>query len=446
MSTEALTKTISFNYTPRPIQAFLHMTKRQRLIRFMVAVCHRRFGKTKWALGEISTSGFECQEHNPQYAYIAPTYGQAERIAWTYLKEMFAEYPGMTKNEQKLKIMIPRHDKGDFITIYLLGAENPDAIRGIYLDGCIMDEYAQMNPTIWGEVVRPALSDRKGWAIFIGTPKGTNNFYKMYQTAQLNMAKHPELKWYAFNAPASKTKIIDEDELKALRLEMSEEEYEQEMECSFQAALVGSYYGKYIKDIERLGQIGDFPYDPNFPVFTFWDIGVSDSTAIWFIQRRGEFYHVVDYYEMSGMGLEHYYEICRSKGYTYADHYLPHDINVQEFAGGTTRYKTFKNLFGRFPKVMKKTKVEDGINASRIILRKCKFNKINCMRGLDALINYERKWDVKNNIWQDKPLHNWTSHGADAFRGFAMSEKMIHNELGTRKLPRQADTEYDHWR
>lgn len=443
--TEQTVQNISLGYEPRPIQAFLHQTKRQRQIRFMVAVCHRRFGKTRFALGEIGTDGFQCKHHNPQYAYIAPTYGQAERVAWTYLKEMFKEYPGIEKNEQKLRLTIPRHDKGDKITIWLLGAENPDSIRGIYLDGVVLDEYAQCDPTIWGQVVRPALSDRKGWAIFIGTPKGTNGFYQMYQTAILNMHKNPELKWYAFSAPADKTGIIDPDELKAAKAEMSEEEYDQEFNCSFQAALVGSYYGKYIDEIERKGQIGDVPYDPNYPVYTYWDIGVSDSTAIWFVQRKGEMFHVIDYYEMSGMGLEHYYDVLKVRGYTYAEHWLPHDINVQEFAGGNTRANTFKKLFGRMPRVMKKTKIEDGINAVRMILRACKFDRIKCLRGIDALKNYERKWDAKNGIFQEKPLHNWSSHGSDAFRGFAMSSRIGDNTVD-RKLQREADTEYNHWR
>ena len=410
----------------------------------MVAVCHRRFGKTRFALGEISAAGFECPHHNPQYAYIAPTYGQAERVAWTYLKEMFKDYPGIEKNEQKLRLTIPRHDRGDKITIWLLGAENPDSIRGIYLDGVVLDEYAQCDPTIWGQVVRPALSDRKGWAIFIGTPKGTNNFYTMYQTAMLNMHKSPELKWYAFSAPADKTNIIDPEELKAAKAEMIEEEYAQEFMCSFQAALVGAYYGKYIDEIERKGHITEVAYDPNYPVHTFWDIGVSDSTAIWFGQKKGEFWHFIDYYEMSGMGLEHYYDVCKKKGYTYADHWLPHDISVQEFAGGETRVQSFKKLFGRMPRVMKKTKIEDGINAVRMVFRKCKFDKINTQRGMDALKNYERKWDAKNNIFQEKPLHNWTSHGSDAFRGFAMTHKIIDNG-GDRVLPRDADNKYNHW-
>ena len=285
-------KVVSLRYTPRPIQAFLHQTLRQRRIRFFVAVCHRRFGKTRFALAELATAGFECDKHNPQYAYVAPTYGQAERIAWSYLKEMFSEYPGIEKNEAKLRIRIPRHDKGDHITIYLLGAENPDTIRGMYLDGCIMDEYAQMNPAIWGEVVRPALSDRQGWAIFIGTPKGMNQFYNMYQTARRNMVEHPDLRWYVFSAPASKTGVIPLDELRALKAEMSEEEYEQEMECSFQAALIGAYYGKLITQADTDGRICDLAHDPTRPVSTYWDIGVDDSTAIWFVQKVGDYYHV----------------------------------------------------------------------------------------------------------------------------------------------------------
>jgi hypothetical protein len=412
----------------------------------MVAVCHRRFGKTRFALGEISSSGFECEHHNPQYAYIAPTYGQAERVAWAYLKEMFKDYPGVEKNEQKLRLRIPRHDRGDYITIWLLGSENPDSIRGIYLDGVILDEYAQCDPTIWGEVIRPALSDRLGWAIFIGTPKGTNNFYKIYQTALVNMVQSPELKWYAFLAPASKTKIIADEELKAARAEMSEEEYDQEFECSFQAALVGSYYGKYLEEIDRLGYIGDVEYDPGYPVQTYWDLGISDSTAIWFVQRIGEVYRVIDYYEMSGMGLEHYYDILMKKGYTYGEYWLPHDIANRELTSGETRYKTFKKLFGKYPRIMKKVnKIEDRINATRMIFKKCRMNKIKCARGIDALRNYERKFDAKNNIWQDRPLHNWASHGSDAFGGFALSAKLGDNER-TVSLQRDAETSYDHFR
>lgn len=442
---EVQNKVVSFGYTPRPIQAHLHLTKRQKKIRFFVAVCHRRFGKTKFALGELATSGFECEHKNPQYAYIAPTYGQAERIAWTYLKEMFESYPGVEKNEQKLRLRIPRHDRGDFITIWLLGAENPDSIRGIYLDGCIFDEYAQMTPSIWGEVVRPLLSDRLGWAIFIGTPKGMNQFYQMFQTAQRNMVSSPELKWMAFSAPASKTNIIPEEELKALRVEMSDEEYQQEFECSFQAALVGSYYGKYMIEAEEQGRVCDLPYNPRYPVSTYWDIGVDDSTAIWFAQEIEGHTHIIDYLEMSGVGLEWFAEKLEEKGYSYKDHWFPHDGAVREWGSGETRVATAKKLLGIRPKVARKLAVADGINAVRMLLKSCRFDKIKCMRGLDALKNYERKWDDKNGIFQDKPLHNWASHGSDAFRVLAICNRSG-NGVDLKKLPREAETKYDVWR
>lgn len=440
---EGKSTVVSFNYTPRPIQAFLHQTLRQKRIRFFVAVCHRRFGKTRFALGELATAGFECQHHNPQYAYIAPTYGQAERIAWTYLKEMFKDYPGVEKNEAKLRIKIPRHDRGDHITIFLLGAENPDTIRGMYLDGCIMDEYAQMNPAIWGEVVRQALSDRLGWAIFIGTPKGMNQFYNMYQVARKNMIENPHLRWYAFSAPASKTNIIPLEELRAIKTEVTEEEYEQEMECSFQAALVGAYYGKLLTQIEKDGHICDLPWDPTRPVSTFWDIGVDDSTAIWFMQRVGDWFHFIDYVEMSGQGLDYFAKILLSKPYTYGDHWLPHDGSQREWTSGDSRSKTFEKLMGKRPRIAKKIGIGDGINAVRMKLPKSKFDMIKCQRGLDCLKNYERIWDAKNGIFKDTPLHNWASHGSDAFRTFATSVNGQDTDMGLKSRFRDAITQFD---
>lgn len=443
MSETSETRVVSLKYTPRPIQAFLHQTLRQRQIRFFVAVCHRRFGKTRFALGELATAGFECKHYNPQYAYIAPTYGQAERIAWTYLKDMFSEYPGVEKNEAKLRIKIPRYDKGDFITIYLLGAENPDAIRGMFLDGCVLDEYAQMNPAIWGEVVRPALSDRQGWAIFIGTPKGMNQFYTMYQTARKNMIENPHLRWYVFSAPASKTGVIPLDELRALKAEMSEEEYEQEMECSFQAALTGAYYGKLMTQAENDGRIMDLAHDPTRPVSTYWDIGVDDSTAIWFVQKVGDYYHVIDYVEMSGEGLDYFAKILLGKPYVYGDHWLPHDGSNREWTSGDSRVKTFEKLMGKRPRIAKKIPIADGINAVRMKLPLCKFNLVKTQRGLDCLKNYERIWDAKNGIFQDKPLHNWASHGSDAFRTFAISVSGHEKSNAVLFKQRQAVTEFD---
>lgn len=266
---------ITTNYTPRPLQALMHA----QMQRFNVLVCHRRFGKTVFAINELLDRGLNNNRLNPQYAYIAPNYGQAERIAWAMLKYHTKDIPGVEYNEAKLRCTIPRPDKGDKITIYLLGAENPDSIRGMYFDGVILDEFAEMDPRIWGQVVRPALADRKGWAIFIGTPKGQNHFYDVYKTALENQGRG----WFAAVYKASQTGVLPKEELDAMRAEMTEDEYNQELECDFSAAITGSYWGKQLSEAQAKGRVGNIPHDPALLVDTFWDLGVSDSVSIWFV-------------------------------------------------------------------------------------------------------------------------------------------------------------------
>ena len=248
-------------------------------------MCHRRFGKTVLVLNEILDRALRCEHKNPQYAYIAPTYGQAKRVAWTMLKDFVLHIPGVVTNEAELRIDIPRG--GDFIRIMLLGAENPGSLRGIYLDGVVLDEYAECDPRVWGEVVRPALSDRLGWAIFIGTPKGSNHFYEIYKKAQGLDS------WFTAIYKASETGIILRSELEAAAQEMSEEEYNQEYEADFGAALMGAYYGKEMKQADSEKRITTVSYDPAVQVHTFWDLGIGDSTSIWCMQLVGKEYHLI---------------------------------------------------------------------------------------------------------------------------------------------------------
>jgi phage terminase large subunit len=409
------TKKIDLGYKPRELQAFLH----QRMKRFNVIVCHRRFGKSYFALRHIINKAMQCPLQNPQYAYVAPTYGQAERIAWKYLKE-FVEPLGelVGKNEAKLRIEIKRPHFGDTVTIYLLGSENPDSIRGMYMDGVVLDEYAQMHENLWGEVVRPLLTDRKGWACFIGTPKGMNNFFKMYQQALRLSSESPADGWFAIKIPASRSKVIDADELRQARAEMSEEEYDQEFECSFTAALVGAYYGKQMSIARNEGRIKEIPYDSSVSVDTYWDLGMSDSTVIWFIQTVGKEIRVIDYLENSGAGLDWYAGELKKKPYSYGEHWLPHDGVARELGTGVSRQETLLS-FGIRTKIAPKQGLADGINAVRMILSQCWFNQFKCERGINCLENYEKKWDARNGIFSDTPLHNWASHGADGFRVFA---------------------------
>lgn len=428
---DANTKEIDLGYVPRAFQASLHNSMK----RFNVLVCHRRFGKTVFSIMEMIDRAFRNEHRNPQYAYIAPTYGQAKRVAWEYFKDFTRHIPGVKIHEQELRIDIPRPDRGDKIRYMLLGAENPDSLRGIYLDGAILDEYAQCDPTIWGQVIRPALSDRKGWSIFIGTPKGQNHFYDIYNSA-LGLKG-----WYVACYKASETGVIDEEELADNKATMTDEEYAQEYECSFAAALVGAYYGKYISDLESEGRIREVRYDTAVPVCTYWDLGISDTTAIWFIQKIGNEFHVIDFEEANGKGLEYYARVVKGKPYAYDKHYIPHDGAARELGTGKTRQESLMD-FGLRTEIVPRQSVADGIHAVRMLLPKCYFAEFKTKKGVAALTNYQRKYDNKAKKFLDKPLHDWCSNAADAFRMFGLTAE-TRKRMDVSNLPRRALTSYD---
>lgn len=755
-------KKVTTGYKPRPLQAEIH----RKMKRFNVLILHRRFGKTHLALNELIDRGLTCKNKNPQLAYIAPTYGQAKRVAWDILKEYIKDLPFVEINESELRIDIQRPDKKDRVRIMLLGAENPNAILGIYLDWVVLDEYADINPEVWGRIVRPLLADRMGGAIFIGTPRGTNHFYQLYQEAKEN----PD--WYTCVYKASETNIIPRSELEASRASMSESEYLQEFECfvpgtmittsrgnmpietirvgdsvlthrnrfhvvtntmnknfsgtlikvsyygsnepllvteehpflvydrqnnasrswvrakdlddtmylvtpkmnkkkpivsedfikliawyltegsvngnsvtfslnqnnydeqnevtsildrlgykykfykgtcavlvvcstaladtlvslcgsladnkrvpfdlifgyerlffdtmikgdgctikrednikwymyttiskglaydiqtiaaslgrrsrvsarkayigniegrevncrksysvrisykfkvnhsslrhvfptklgiaskitkvesqkyqgkvynlsvkqdesyvangiavhncSFSAALVGAYYGKDLEAIDSKGRISGVPYDPALPVHTAWDLGIDDTTSIWFVQVYGKEVRLIDYEESSGAGLDYWVKLVSDKPYRYESHIFPHDIGVRELTTGKTRLETIKKMGMRNVKVATKISLEDGINAVRMLLPKCWFDSVKTKRGVEALRNYQRKWDSKNKVFQARPLHDWSSHGADAFRTLAVGLK---DDSGYRddyqRYPRKQDNEFE---
>jgi len=428
---------IDLGYRPRELQQVLHSNLR----RFNVLVCHRRFGKTVFSIMEMIDKGLNCDLKNPQYAYIAPTYGQAKRVAWEYLKDFTKNIPGAKANEAELRVDIPRPDRGDKIRFVLLGADNPDSLRGIYLDGVILDEYAQCDPIIWGQVIRPALSDRKGWGIFIGTPKGQNHFHNIYQLGGELQAGGKN--WFVACYKASETGVVDDEELAEARASMSEEEFEQEYECSFSAALLGAYYGKYLNDLEKRGRITDFDYDPTLPVSTYWDLGISDSTAIWFVQQVGSEIRLIDYLEHAGVGLEWYAKEIKAKPYVYEQHGIPHDGAARELGTGRSRQETLMD-FGIRTHIIPRQSVADGINASRILLKKnIWFHRTNCKRGIEALKNYQRKYDSKNQMFVDKPLHNWASNGSDAFRMMGLDLQLPENKFNINNYTATVEQDYD---
>lgn len=413
-----MTTEIVLKATYRSREQFVPLHKRTE--RWGIVVAHRRAGKTVACVNELVRRASGCSKANPRFAYIAPQLNQAKDIAWAYLKQDTAFIPGVKINESELWVELPG---GKRIRIY--GADNPDRLRGIYLDGAVLDEFGDMDPTVWTQVIRPALSDRKGWAIFIGTPKGKNTFHKLWVGAE----DDPD--WFRVSLKASETGLLDEKELTDARKMMSEDEYAQEYECSFEAAVRGAYYGKEFNEAEAAGRITNVPYDPRLPVHTAWDLGMADSTVVWFVQTLGAETRWIDCLKGEGVALDWYVKQLKEKPYSYGRHYMPHDTEVRELGTGKSRKEVLEALGLRDIDVGKALPVADGIQALRMLLATSWFDRERCKEGIEALRMYRREWDDKRQEFKPHPLHDWTSHYADAGRQFAVA----HRNVGpTRKL------------
>lgn len=414
------TAVIDSPYAPR--KQFMGLHTRQT--RWGIAVCHRRAGKTVACVNDLIKAAATCGKGNPRFAYIAPQLNQAKDIAWSYLLEYTDCFgPERKVNASELWVELPNN--GARIRIY--GADNPDRLRGIYLDGAVLDEFGDMDPTVWSQVIRPALSDRKGWAVFIGTPKGKNTFHTLWTQAEGDES------WFTLKLRASETGLLDKEELTDARKMMSGDEFEQEYECSFEAAVKGAYYGKEMNDAEGCdpSRITAVPHDPRLPVHTAWDLGVADSTVIWFVQCIGRETRVIDVLKGEGVGLDWYAKQLQSRDYLWGNHYLPHDVEVRELGTGKSRKEVLEGL-GIKVTVCPNIPVADGIQAVRMLLPTCWFDRDKCKAGIEALRMYRRDYDEKRQEFRVHPLHDWTSHYADAFRYFAVGHK-------DKVAPRQID-------
>lgn len=396
---------INFDYKPRPPFVPFH-TRTQR---WSVVIAHRRAGKTVACLMDALDHALRCKHSNGRFAYIAPYYVQAKSVAWDYLKSFARPVLAGPPNESELRV-----DLINGARISLYGGDNFDRLRGLALDGVILDEFADMPPKLWGEVIRPALADRKGWATIIGTVKGKNQLWQAYEAAQTDPGN-----WFSAVLRASETGILDPQELADAKRAMSVDQYAAEFECDPTAAIQGAYYADALKRVREDERIGKVPYERGLAVHTAWDLGVSDSTAIWFIQVVGREVRVIDYHEDSGCGLDEYAKVLKDKGYVYGTHYFPHDIAVRELSTGKSRLETLRNLGLTEVQVVPQHNVNDGINAVRRLLDRCWFDEQKTKRGVECLWQYRRDWDERGKVWRNNPLHDWTSHGSDAMRTFA---------------------------
>lgn len=380
----------------------------RKLTRNTVVVCHRRFGKTVLAVNLAIKEALTNVNERPRTHYIAPLYSQAKKIAWDYAKHYSHPIPGVKFNEAELRVDYPNGGR-----LTLLGADNPDSHRGIYSDGAVFDEPAQMSPRMWTEIFRPALADRKGWSLFIGTPQGRNQFYKIYDRAKRGG------NWSRFLFRASETGLIPDDELAAIREELTPEEYEQEMECSWEAAIRGAYYGKEMAKADKAGRIRAVPHQPELATWTAWDLGIDDDLSIWCIQLAGGEFHAVNHVSFNGMSLAQVTKELNKLPYNWAGHILPHDVKVRELGTGKSRLEVLESLGLRNIVVAPKLSPEDGIEAVRNILPRMYFDAEQCEYGIESLRQYRSVYDDKKQVMSRQPLHDWTSHAADAMRYFA---------------------------
>lgn len=418
-----MTAAQAFSYEPREQFHDFH----QRHQRNALMVCHRRMGKTVACIGEAVVRALHTPKRDARYGYVAPFRQQAKEIAWQYLKNMTEGLRDGPPRESELRVKLYN---GAWITLY--GADNPDAMRGLYFDGIVLDEYGQMKPSLMSEVVLPCLADRAGWLVIIGTMKGRNQFYKKMKEAQAN----PD-DWFFKMARASETGILPPEELERLRESMGEDKYEQEMECSADAAIQGAYYGDALNRLRREGKMirGERLYEPSQKVHVAADCGLRDTTAWWFFQPRPDGYAIIDYHEASGKYMDYYLHMLYDKGYDYHAIWLPFDAKAKTLATRRSTMEQLRNphstaqmyadteLARKYPdgsilpvRQTPKLAIQHGIDAVRAVLPRCYFDYDLCEDGIDALGAYQRMYHEHTDSFSDTPLHNWASNAADGFR------------------------------
>ena len=397
---------IELPYEPR--SAFEQFHDREQ--RWACIVAHRRAGKTVACINDLLKAALLCKKQDPRFAYIAPYYAQAKDVVWNYLKHFAAPVPGVSFHEQELRADLPNGGR-----VRLYGADNYDRLRGVYFDGIVLDEYADMDPRAWAEVIRPALSDRAGWAVFIGTPKGHNSFYDIAKEAKENAG------WYALTLKASETGLVNAEELADAARQMTTDQYAQEYECSFDAAIQGAIYRDEIMQAEADARITAVPWRADVEVFTSWDLGFDDDTVVWFGHQVGREIHWIDVMEVRGLGLTEIVKRLKDKPYVYGKHYLPHDVEQTELGSGRTRRDTLQGLGMRDIVTAPREGVWERINATRVMFNRFWFDRAKCQNALEKLKQYRREWDADRKVFREKPAHDENSHAADAIGTFAQA-------------------------
>ena len=409
------TKTITIPYKPYAHQKQMHELMDKN--RFTVVVAARRSGKTVAAVNHILARALSARDGRSRYAYIAPTYRQSKRVAWDYFKEFARCVPMVKFHEGELRCDLPNGSR-----IQLYGIDNPDSIRGQYFDFVCLDEYGNFPSGAFDKVIRPALADREGSCMFSGTPNGkANDFYTKWEHAGEG---HPGWSRYQINWQEAGT--LAQGEIDAMQKTMTPEEFSQELLAQFTSAVRGAYYADQMNSMDMEGRICTVPYDNKLPVHTFWDLGISDSTAIIMAQFVGKEIRLIDYIEENGKGLDYFIRQLQNYDYIFGEHWGPWDLKVREMSSGMSRVEIAAELGMHF-NIVPKMPVQDGVNAVRSIMNRVWIDKGSCSKLLSSLYEYHREYDDKKGVFRQKAVHDHSSHGADAMRYLATAVDMVTN-------------------
>lgn len=395
-----------------------------------VLVWHRRAGKDLVLLNYCITQAYKKPG---VYYYLFPTYAQGKKIFWdgmdnegTPYRDYIPEAIRMRDEENETEMQVPiRTFDGRRSIIQVVGTDNINRIVGTNPLGAVYSEFALQSPRAKA-LLDPIFAANRGWQAFAYTPRGKNHGWDLY-----DYACHHSDRWYASKLTIDEThkpdghRIVETEYLNELRaLGQDEDLIQQEYYCSFEGAVEGSYYGRYLALArnDKPSRVGFFPWITQKPVRTAWDLGRNDTTVIWFYQKLGQEIRLIDYYENSGVGADHYGKVVMEKPYRYDLHLLPHDADAETIAAQKTVRGTLSSIGLRPIRVVPKLLIETGISAVRRLFPRFRFNEGPCDEGLKALAFYHKKYDELKQTFLPHPEHDWSSNAADALRYLAVGE------------------------
>jgi hypothetical protein len=414
---------LPYNFDYREYQKPQFIASTQGIKRF-IKVWHRRAGKD---ITDLNFTIMKSMERKAVYWHLLPEYEQAKKAIWE----------GMTKDGRRYidhfpAELIKRKDSQSMMielingSIWrLVGSDRIDKAVGAGPAGVVFSEYSLSDPTAWGKI-EPMLLENNGWASFNFTPRGKNHAFKLLELAKKNPKWFTQVLTIDDTLDIDGNPIVTEEMIHELRVMGTDEEtIQQEYYCSFEGSMQGAYYTEQLRWLEKQNKIIDFPILPEYPVYTYWDIGKRDYTTIWFVQEIAGEFRIIDYYYVGGGDIDVFAKELQLKGYRYEGHYLPHDAgHLRVGMSGKTVQQQLQTALPteKFHVLPVTGNVNADIVAARAFLRRCAFHKTNTSDGVEALHSYVKKWNDKANRYDDTPVHNWASHAADSFRELA-----IHN-------------------